>query len=122
MAQFKESEHPRDNDGKFIDKEKSSSNGRKQKFSKALNTYANKRKSPTVTNQEWALWYKAIGDIERGERYEPTNDGKTYIPIDNKVFVTSGTYVKPNLETVIEFDSIDEMDDFISDMAGNDIW
>lgn len=122
MAEFREDEHPRDKDGKFTEKGKSGAKGRKQKLSQALNTYANKRKSPAVTDREWSLWYKAIGDIELGVRYEPEQDGKTYIPIGNKVFVTSGTYVKPNLETVIEFDSTDEMDDFISDMAGNDVW
>lgn len=116
MAQFKESEHPRDNDGKFTDKGKSSSKEQKTKLSQALNTYANKRKSPTVSKQEWALWYKAIGDIERGERYETTNDGKTYIQINNKIFITSGTYNMPKAEQIIEYTSVDEANRIIEKM------
>ena len=114
MSEFKESEHPRDKDGKFTDKGKG--NTKQQKITKALNTYANKRKSPNVTNQEWALWYKAIGDIELGVRYEPEQDGKTYIRINNKIFITSGTYQNPIAESVITCNSIEEASNIIEEM------
>ena len=120
MGEFKESEHPRDKDGKFTEKGKG--NTKQQKITKALNTYANKRKSPNVTNQEWALWYNAIGDIELGVRYEPEKDGNKYITIGNKIFVTTGTYAKPVLNRVIEFDSLDDLDDFIKDIEEEELW
>ena len=55
-------------------------------------------------------------------RYEPELDGKTYIAIGNKVFVTTGTYANPKAEDIIEFDDMEEMDEFIERIASEDIW
>lgn len=119
MAEFKESEHPRDKDGKFTDKGKEN---RKQKLSAALNTYSMKTKNSNVSTKEWSMWYKAIGEIEQGLRYTPEKDGEKYIEINNKIFITSGTYVEPNLVKVIEFDDMETLEDFMRDIAEDEIW
>ena len=45
MAEFKESEHPRDKDGKFTDKNSSSKNIRSKKLLKALTFFAENKHS-----------------------------------------------------------------------------
>ena len=57
-----------------------------------------------VTKKEWAMWYKAIGEIRRGMTYPITKSGYL-IQINCKIFVTSGTYEEPKLNGFYEFDS-----------------
>lgn len=66
-----------------------------------------------LSKKEYRLWCDAIGEIEQGKRYEISQNGKTYIPIGNKMLVTSGTYVKPILEDVLEFESQADLDVFL---------
>ena len=66
-----------------------------------------------LSKKEYRLWCDAIGEIEQGKRYEISQNGKTYIPIGNKMLVTSGTYAKPILEDVLEFESQADLDVFL---------
>ncbi len=119
MAIFKESEHPRDKDGKFVEKGKGNRNVR---LSESMGVYSMKTKNSNVTKKEWALWYKAIGEIKRGVRYTPAKDNNKYIEINNKIFITSGTYAKPKLIRVIEFNDMETLDEFMKDIAEDEIW
>lgn len=60
----------------------------------------------SITKKEWDEWYEAIGHIKRS-MWCPTINGKHYIQINSKIFVTSGTYEKPTLTGILEFDNID---------------
>jgi hypothetical protein len=54
VAEFKESEHPRDKDGKFTDKNKTSASRRNETLANALNIYTNTQKNPSVTKKNGA--------------------------------------------------------------------
>ena len=79
-------------------------------------------KKSTLTSQEKAMWYERVGGIKRLKHWAPqTKDGCYLIKIENKddhkLVFTSGTYAKPKVEAVYAFDSSDEIDDFIMEMA-----
>ncbi len=76
MAQFIESEHPRDKEGKFTDKElkgmpaKELSDKLKIDLDKNKNQLTNNIR---LTSQEWALYYKEVQKVERGEHSSQVN-------------------------------------------------
>jgi hypothetical protein len=47
--------------------------------------------------------------------YVPKRNGKKLIVIGNKIFFTSGTYAKPKLEKILEFDSWEDVERFLND-------
>ena len=100
--------------GRFSKENKSSVSGRNETLANALNIYTNTQKNPSVTKKEWRLWYDAIADIKRG-MYVPKRNGKKLIVIGNKIFFTSGTYAKPKLEKILEFDSWEDVERFLND-------
>ena len=55
VAEFDESKHPRDEQGKFTDKNKTSASRRNETLANALNTYTNTHKNPSVTKKRMAL-------------------------------------------------------------------
>ncbi|MBP3495506.1 MAG: hypothetical protein J6K52_04795 [Clostridia bacterium] len=104
--------------GQFVSKNGESSRQKigNSKLAEALTIYSARKRAPNVSlsKQEWALWYKAIGEIKRG-MYVPTKSGKKLIEINNKIVVTSGTYVKPYAEYVLEFDNWEDVEEFLND-------
>ena len=112
---FDESKHPRDSDGKFTNKEGGAS--KKATLNDIGNTIKGnraKQKSPEISlsKKEWAMWYRALGDIKRG-MYVPKRNGKKLIVIGNKIVFTSGTYTSPRAEKVLEFDDWDDLERFL---------
>ncbi len=65
-----------------------------------------------VTKKEWSEWYSALGEIQRGMWY-PKMLGGHAIQIGRKIFITKGTYAKPVLIKVLEFDSTSDAELFI---------
>lgn len=72
-----------------------------------------------LTKKEFAIWYKKIAEIERGGYVDRSPSGDMYILIDNKIAITSGTYVKPELKETIEFENEDAMFDGLQELKGN---
>lgn len=99
-------------------------NRKKETLSKIKRTLESdlvSRKRHDATRMEFRAWYDAIGEIKQGVRFEVESNGKTFIPIGNKIFVTIGTYEEPELERIIEFDSMEELDEFIKELE-DDVW
>lgn len=67
---------------------------------------ARKKRIAAVTPQEWSLWYSAITNLKRKsrDRYLSTENG-VLIQVDEKIFITGGTFEHPVL---IDVYSIDE--------------
>lgn len=63
---------------------------------------ARKKRTATVTELEWSLWYEAISNLKRksGDAF-PISSIDYCIKIDNKLFVTGGTFEKPILKDVV---------------------
>ena len=108
MAEFREEDHPRDEDGRFTD-------GGSQRPSHSATETTN---FSSVTKKEWAQWYHAIGEIKRGMWYPVASDCHI-VQIGNKIFFTSGTYEKPKLKKVLEFKSKDLALDFMERIMRN---
>ena len=65
-----------------------------------------------VTKQEWAKWYTAIGEIQRG-MWCPKITGNHAIQIGNKIFLTRGTYSSPILNRILCFETEEEVDYYL---------
>lgn len=106
MTEFDENKHPRNEDGRFT-------NGGAKEFrqneSYTAILKADRSAANTLTKKEFAIWYKKIGEIERGGCVAENLNGDKLIPIENKLAVTSGTYEAPELVAVVAFKSEDEM-------------
>ena len=96
-----------ENTGKY---EKSSKSSEK---SQGLKNDIVNQKFASVSKYEYKQVYDAIGEIVQGRRYELTENGKTYIPVGNKMFIVSGTYSDVVFEDLLEFDNQDELDEFL---------
>lgn len=112
---FKESEHPRDKDGKFTD-----GNGSAAKREEAERIYNSELpKVPTLatanlTKQEWAMFYERIGKIKKEGHYVPkTAKGEMLIQIETKdsnvLVVAFGNYKNPRIKRAFRFARNDEM-------------
>ncbi len=118
MAQFKEREHPRDSDGKFTQKGGASKKAKLNDVANGLKAYYSRELNPntSMSRKDWRAWYDAIGEIKRG-MYVPKKNDKKYIPIGNKIVITTGTYREPIAEKVLEFPSAELADSFIEKIA-----
>lgn len=117
MSEFREEDHPRDEDGKFTagegGKRDSPSTSKNNKTAATQTTDFS-----SVTKREWAQWYHAIGEIKRGMWY-PVVSNCHIVQIGNKVFFTGGTYEKPKLKKVLEFKSKELAHDFMERIMRN---
>lgn len=122
MAKWNECEHPRDDDGKFTD---GTGGGRthwitsKRDFS---NVQANENdlhesgKSGNIklSKQEWAQYYKIIGDEQHGDFVYHTQDGGRAVRLENKIVLDNGNFENPQVSNIIEFANNDLMNDTIN--------
>ena len=75
---------------------------------RANSAYKSKKKpyivgsTSDVTKRQWSQWYGCIGQLERGIYFTKTQLGYL-LPVENKIFVTSGTYSDPVLVEIWEF-------------------
>ncbi len=95
--EWNEEDHPRDDSGRF------SSKGEPPRILIGHDISLSKR--------EWAIWYQAIGDIQLGSKV-PILNGCKCISVDNKIVLTGGTYERPFVKAVYEFDTSEEADEF----------
>lgn len=70
-----------------------------------------------MTSQEWALYYKALGDEKRGNHVYRTDDGYRLIRIEtqysNKIVIDDGGYIGSQIQRVYSFPTSDELSDAI---------
>ncbi len=131
MAEFREEEHPRDNDGKFKDKgasdkfnkliEKCSDNPEQDKKNIIQTQNNNTPNKGTLTKQEWALWYKAVAEYKKlgyWEHETPNGNGILKIETNNstKIVITSGTYENPKAMSIYSFKNNEDILDFIKEL------
>ena len=65
-----------------------------------------------LSKSEWATWYHTIGEIERG-MWVPSHAGTMYMPVNDKIILTGGTYSKPIVKKVFVFDSSESVEEFL---------
>lgn len=122
MAKWNESEHPRDDDGKFTD---GTGGGRTQWITSKRdfsNVQANENdlhesgKSGKIklSKQEWAQYYKIIGDERHGDFVYHTQDGGRAVRLENKIVLDNGNFENPQVSNIIEFANNDLMNDTIN--------
>lgn len=126
MAQFDESKHPRDKDGKFTD----GNGGNKSETEKRAELVKKYSSEPerdlreenfvstvnTMSSQEWALWYKAVGENEKlGYWAEELPNGDAMLKVENnglhKLVITGGTFEKPKAKAIYSFKNSDDLID-----------
>lgn len=118
---WNESNHPRDDDGKFTDKNDTSAHfgtiipGKGESVDWNTESDKSQKRVPrdALTKKEWAQFYKAIGDIQKGDFVVKVGNKKV-IQIGKKMLYVSGTYVNPRVERVKEFNTYEEADNLHS--------
>lgn len=111
MAKWNESEHPRDDDGKFTD----GTGGGKTRLITSKRDYSNvqagekdlqengKSSNIKLSKQEWAQYYKIIGDEQHGDFVYHTQDGGRAVILGNKLVFDNGSFEKPIVNNVLAF-------------------
>lgn len=125
MAKWNESEHPRDDDGKFTD---GTGGGRTQWITSKRdfsNVQANENdlhesgKSGKIelSKQEWAQYYKIIGDEQHGDFVYHTETNERYVRLESKIVIDDNDFVSPKVKEVIAFDNNDLLNDALNQIA-----
>ena len=104
-------------DGKFVPKNKSEE---KPYDSRDNFGELNKKlsKALSMTNQEWALWYKAIAENKKlGYWANELLNGDALLKVETenttKLIITGGTFEKPIAKAIYSFKNSDDMNDVI---------
>lgn len=120
---WNESEHPRDDDGKFTDE---TGGGGKTQWITSKRDYSNvqasekdlqengKSSNIKLSKQEWAQYYKIIGDEQHGDFVYHTQDGGRAVRLENKIVLDNGNFENPQVSNIIEFANNDLMNDTIN--------
>lgn len=125
MAKWNESEHPRDDDGKFTD---GTGGGRTQWITSKRdfsNVQADEKdlhesgKSGNIklSKQEWAQYYKIIGDEQHGDFVYHTKNNERWVRLEHKLIVDDNEYMSPTVKKVYVFPDNDSMNDVLNILA-----
>lgn len=123
MANFDESKHPRDDDGKFTDGNGSRWTTSKRDYSNVQGEEKKRLQSDSgsgkisLSKQEWAQYYKIIGDEQHGDFVYHIGKGGRAVRLGNKMVFDNGSFEKPKVTQVVEFPSNDAMNDAFSYFA-----
>lgn len=139
MKRFEESKHPRDNGGKFTDKGGGNSGAGEAKrifelaeklgieYNKNTNyqtikarveqAQKAKRKEASLSKQEWAQYYKALGDEKHGNFVFKTKSGQRVVRLDDKIVIDNGDFENPRIQNIWHFRNSDAMDDLLNDLV-----
>jgi len=122
MADFDESKHPRDDDGKFTD-------GNGSEWTTSKRDYSNVRSKENVlqsnkdlgkielSQQEWAQYYKIIGDEQHGDFVYHSDDNERWVRLDHKLVVDDNEYMTPTVKRVYTYPDNDSMNDVLNILA-----
>lgn len=126
MAKWNESEHPRDDDGKFTDE----TGGGKTQWITSKRDFSNvqanendlhesgKSGNIKLSKQEWAQYYKIIGDEQHGDFVYHTKDGGRAVRLENKLLFDNGSFSTPKVNKMLKFDNNDLLNDAIEVLKG----
>lgn len=153
MADFDESKHPRDDDGKFTDGNGSRWTTSKRDYSnvqtgeaqrvfdeakqlgvdtkgidnldvikakveekKRLQSDSGSGKI-SLSKQEWAQYYKIIGDEQHGDFVYHSDDNERWVRLDHKLVVDDNEYMTPTVKRVYTYPDNDSMNDVLNILA-----
>ncbi len=117
---WNESEHPRDGDGKFTDGNKTRWITTKRDYSNVQGGEGKHLRSDgesgtiNLTKQEWAQYYKVLGDEQYGGFVYHTYDGGRAVRLENKVIFDNGSFEKPKIKKIYCFESNETMNDALN--------
>lgn len=143
MNAFEESKHPRDKDGKFTDSGGGNSRAGEAKrifeLAEKLGIEYNKntsyqtikarveqlekakRQNVSLSKQEWAQYYKILGDEKHGNFVFKTKSGQRVVRLENKVIIDNGEFENPRVQKVYEFRDNDIMNDWFNDLVNKGV-
>ena len=153
MANFDESKHPRDDDGKFTDGNGSQWTTSKRDYSNVQGGEAQrvfdeakqlgidtkgidnldvikakveekkrlqsdgKSGKISLSKQEWAQYYKIIGDEQHGDFVYHTKNNERWVRLEHKLIVDDNEYMSPIVKKVYVFPDNDSMNDVLNILA-----
>ncbi|MGN0743901.1 MAG: hypothetical protein ACI4MZ_01315 [Christensenellales bacterium] len=117
--EWDESKHPRDDDGQFTDGNKTHWITTKRDYSNVQGgegkylQFDNQDDTINLTKQEWAQYYKILGDEQHGDFVYHTPDGGRAVRLDNKIIFDNGDFEMPIVKYVSSFVNEDAMFDYL---------
>ena len=123
MVKWNESEHPRDDDGKFTDGNGSRWTTSKRDYSNVQGEEKKRLQSDSgsgkisLSKQEWAQYYKIIGDEQHGNFVYHIGKIGRAVRLGNKMIFDNGSFENPKVTKIVEFPSNDAMNDVFSYFA-----
>ena len=70
-----------------------------------------------LTKQEWAQYYKTLGDEQHGNFVYRTKNGGRCVRLQSKIIIDNGDFIAPTVIGVIEFASNDELNIMLNKLA-----
>ena len=96
----------RDSDGKFSENGLSS---------------GGKGDNINLTKQEWAQYYKMLGDEQHGDFVYRNEDGSRFVRLPNKIVIDNGDFMDPKVMRVLMFPKEEEIDTMLNILAAKGI-
>ncbi|MGN0743912.1 MAG: hypothetical protein ACI4MZ_01370 [Christensenellales bacterium] len=117
---WNESEHPRDEDGKFTDGNKTRWITTKRDYSNVQGGEGKHLQSDggsgtiNLTKQEWAQYYKILGDEQHGDFVYHSYANERWVRLDNKIIIDDNDFVSPTVKDVLYYEDNDALNDAIN--------
>ena len=70
-----------------------------------------------LTKQEWAQYYKTLGDEQHGNFVYRTKNGGRCVRLQSKIIIDNSDFIAPTVIGVIEFASNDELNIMLNKLA-----
>lgn len=68
----------------------------------------------SLSKQEWAKYYKKLGEIKAGNAYaEVTDKGNRMVVIDNNLIFDNNSYVSPRVKKIFKFNTEEELTKYL---------
>lgn len=77
-----------------------------------------KSSNTKLSKQEWAQYYKIIGDEQHGDFVYHTQDGGRAVRLENKLLFDNGSFSTPKVNKMLKFDNNDLLNDAIEVLKG----
>lgn len=74
-----------------------------------------------LTKQEWAQYYKTLGDEQHGNFVYRNEGGSRFVRLPNKIVIDNGDFIKPKVIRVLMFPQEEEMDTMLNILAAKGV-
>lgn len=71
----------------------------------------------SLSKQEWAQYYKIIGDEQHGDFVYHTKNNERWVRLEHKLIVDDNEYMSPTVKKVYVFPDNDSMNDVLNILA-----